>query len=286
MSSSRRNFLVTSATSLLGLALPSQAHAASAASARLYASLLPIRDIARGLVLGIGREVWRYVKSLDPSEVQRFTEQFDPNRFQARVRTLEHTIDLEFDSLVLAIDGLPQQQNLGDFVGAIHAIAEEDDNWNLDDNEAKRLKETIGQARQRIREAIDAGKRFELSYNVRYKQAYFHIANQARQGHVRLDLNLLQTVRMFNGAAFAADLTRQGDGTRVYTSLWSDVCIGRREGPLVRRIAEREIRCREATFLAQIEREVQLLVNNPTQSRLSQMIPELIRRIAETEGLN
>jgi hypothetical protein len=182
----------------------------------------------------------------------------------------------------LAIDGEHLTQKLADFVGAILAIAQDDDDWNVNEEEALRLKESIAAVRQKIREHLDAGKRLELSYNVRYRQAYFRVANQARNDHVRLDLHLLQTVGMFHGAAFAADLASQDTGTRVYTSLWSDVCIGRREGPLVRRIAEREIRCREAAFLAQIENEVRLLVNNPSQSRLSQMIPELIRRIAES----
>ena len=180
MSNSRRQFLATSSAALAALALPPPAHAASAASSRLYASSRSIQEIARGLVLGVGSAVWRYVKGLDPAETRRFLEQFDAQRFRAQLETLQGQIDVEFDSLVLAID-----------------------------------------------------------------------------------------------------LARQGDGTRVYTSLWSDVCIGRREGPLVRRIAEREIHCREATFLAQIEREVQLLVNDPEHSRINQMIPELIRRIAE-----
>jgi hypothetical protein len=49
----------------------------------------------------------------------------------------------------------------------------------------------------------------------------------------------------------------------------------------VRRIAEREIRCRQAQFLAEVEHEVRALVAGEEESRLSRMIPELIRRIAE-----
>jgi hypothetical protein len=121
-----------------------------------------------------------------------------------------------------------------------------------------------------------------LSYNVRHKHAYFHVANYARRGHVSLDLTLRQPVRIFNGAEFVADLKSAGEHcTNVYTSLWGDVCIGRREGPIVRRIAQREISCREANFLAEVEHEVQVLVRGTGKSKLSQMIPELIRRIAE-----
>jgi hypothetical protein len=98
---------------------------------------------------------------------------------------------------------------------------------------------------------------------------------------VQIKLTLQQPVRIVNGAEFVADLASLGEGTRATTSLWTDVCIGRREGPLVRRIAHREITCRQAQFLAEVQQEVQTLYWNPGESRLSQMLPELIRRIAE-----
>jgi len=297
---SRRELLGYSGATLIGLSLPYHAHAAAAASSRLYISPLEIREIARGLVLGIGREVLRYIKSLPPENLRRFIDQFDPERFTARIESLRGKLEVEFDSLVLAIDGQPLRERLAVFVAALSDIASEDEDWNVNDDEVRRLKEAVAAARQRIRADLDAGRQLTINYNVRYRQARFRIANTAQRGHVRLDLNLLTAVRMFNGAAFVADLEEQlvgqaatgkdaaikgATGTRVYTSLWTDVCIGRREGPLVRRIAEREIRSRQCDFLARTEHEVRLLVNNPAQSRASQMIPELIRRIAEGEQI-
>jgi hypothetical protein len=283
--------LAISGASLFGLSLPSQTHAAAAASSRLYVSQLAIRQIARGLVFGVGREVQRYINRLPPENLRRFIEEFDPARFAARIETLRGEIDVAFDSLVLAIDGEPLKERLAEFVGALSDIATEDEDWNLNDDERRRLKAAVEDARQRIREHIDAGRQLTINYNVSYRQARFRVANQARRGHVRLDLNLLTAVRMFNGASFVTDLEEQpgpskdAAHTRVHTSLWTDVCIGRREGPLVRRIAEREIRSRQCDFLARTENEVRLLVNSPEQSRLSQMLPELIRRIAEGERL-
>lgn len=288
---SRRELLGYSGATLIGLSLPYHAHAAAAASSRLYISPLEIREIARGLVLGIGREVLRYIKSLPPENLRRFIDQFDPERFTARIESLRGKLEVEFDSLVLAIDGQPLRERLAVFVAALSDIASEDEDWNVSDDEVRRLKEAVAAARQRIRADLDAGRQLTINYNIRYRQARFRIANTAQRGHVRLDLNLLTAVRMFNGAAFVADLEEQpypaknSTGTRVYTSLWTDVCIGRREGPLVRRIAEREIRSRQCDFLARTEHEVRLLVNNPAQSRASQMIPELIRRIAEGEQI-
>src|SRR5262249_18363129 len=129
------------------------------------------------------------------------------------------------------------------------------------------------------------GAVLHLSYNVSLNQAHFHVSNLVQLGHVRLDLSLVRPVNRFNGAKFVADLRRSGTGTRIHTSLWADVCIGRREGPLVRRIAAREISCRAARFLAELEHEVRVLVANEGQSRLSRMIPELMRRIAEGSSL-
>jgi hypothetical protein len=281
MKITRRQVFGALAGTGIGLAGPAIARAAAAANSRLYFSQMQVREIAWGLVLGIGREAFGSLQALGEANVRRFIENFDLDRIRARLRTLREPIDVEFDSLKLTIGGAEQHDKLTALIAAIHAIAERDVDFQLNAEEAKALLETVRTVRENVSGRLDAGLALELSYNVRYKRAYFHVANYARRGQVRMDLSLLQPVRNFNGAHFHADLSQCGTGTRVYTSLWADVCIGRREGPIVRRIAEREIRCREAAFLAEIEHEVRALVTGMGQSRLNLMMPELIRRIAD-----
>jgi hypothetical protein len=260
--------------------VPDVGRAAAAGTSRLYRSAMGIRDIARGLVLGVGREAWRFIKS-DEERLRAFIASLDVHHFEARLRTLAHDIPVQFDSLQLTIDGQPTTQKVAEYVGALHAIAEEDVDFDVSAAEAAAVKEQVEKARAAVVAHIERGALLGLSYNVAYGPAYFHVANQGQKGHVRMDLSLLRSVRMFNGAAFTANLQTVDPGTEIHTSLWTDVCIGRREGPLVRRIAHREITCRQAQFLAQIEQEVQSLIHHPEQSRLSRMMPELIRRIAE-----
>jgi hypothetical protein len=281
MIDSRRRFVIATGASLLGLAMPAVSRAASAASARVYVSKLPIRRIARELVFGVGHEVLRYVRGLDPARVQSFLAALKTGRFEARVPTLRQEIDVAFDNVEFTANGNSLKEEVGKYVVALQGLTEEDANVHLDAAEAAELKGLVEDAGRQIRQDIENDVTLRLSYRVQYRNAHFQVVKLAHRHNFRVELTLLAPVRIFNGAQFVADLQEQGSETRVYSSLWADVCTGRREGPIVRRIAEREIRCREAAFLAEVEYEVIQLVNNTGQSRLSRMIPELVRRIAD-----
>jgi hypothetical protein len=201
--------------------------------------------------------------------------------FDFHVPTLRHDIAVAFDHLEFSVEERLRIDKIDEYIEALRAIAKKDVDHLVSQQETEEVLALANKARGETHDALARGETLRLSYDVTYKQAKFHIANLVQLGHVRVELSLLRPVRIFNGAMFVADLKRTDGGTQVYTSLWGDVCIGRREGPLVRRIAAREIGCREGQFLAEMEHEVQVLVNNAGESRLSRMIPELIRRIAE-----
>ena len=167
----------------------------------------------------------------------------------------------------------------------MQAIAKADPNQLVGEQESRELLALSEKAAGEMVAAIERGAVLRLSYNVSVRQAHFRVSNLVQLGHVRLDLSLARPVNQFNGAKFVADLRRSATGTLSHTSLWLDVCIGRREGPIVRRIAARKISCHAAHFLAELEHEVRVLVTNEGQSRLSRMIPELMRRIADGSSL-
>jgi hypothetical protein len=281
MTVSRRRFLLGSATALGGLAAGTVGQGAEGDSSRLYDSKLEIEQIAVRLVLGIGREAWQYVKGLGRAPVLDFVERLNAQHFDFHVPTLRHEIPVAFDHLEFNVEGQPRLEKIDEYIQALRKIAKQDADQLVNQKEVEEVLALATKARGEIHDALARGETLRLSYDVTYKQAKFRISNLVQLGQVRVELSLLRPVRMFNGAVFVADLKRTDAGTQVYTSLWADVCIGRREGPLVHRIAAREIGCREGQFLAEMEHEVQVLVNNAGESRLSRMIPELIRRIAE-----
>jgi len=279
---SRRGFFCAAGAILGGGLTPAIGRAAAAGTSRVYDSPLDIRKIAWGLALGIGKEVWLAVQRLDPQRVETFVKSLDSEGFLANVETLRERIPLRFDQPELLVNDQPQPEKILEHVQALHAIAKQDPNFDISPAEAEKLLGRLQLAKQDLLDAIEAGASVRLNYNVHYRDtAHFRISNFARKGQVQIKLKLLQPVRNVSGAEFVADLENLGEGTRATTSLWTDVCIGRREGPLVRRIAHREITCRQAKFLAEVQHEVQTLYWHPGESRLSQMLPELIRRIAE-----
>jgi len=281
MTVSRRRFLLASGAMLGGLEAGTVGRAAEGDSARLYNSTFDIYGIALRLVLGIGREAWHYVKSRGSAPVLDFVERLNAQHFDFHVPTLRHDIPVAFDHLEFTVEGRPRLDKIDEYIQALRAIANKDADRLVNQQEIEEVLALAAKAGGEIHDALARSETLRLNYDVSYKQAQFRVSNLVQLGHVRIELALLRSVRMFNGAAFVADLKRTDAGTQVYTSLWADVCIGRREGPLVRRIAAREIGCREAQFLAEVEHEVQVLVRNEGESRLSRMIPELIRRIAE-----
>src|SRR5436190_23064150 len=92
MSVSRRNLILGAAGALAGFSAPPAASAAAAGSARFYHSAMDIREIARGLVAGIGREVLDFVKGFDEQQFRGFIEKVDVERFETRLQTLRGQI--------------------------------------------------------------------------------------------------------------------------------------------------------------------------------------------------
>src|SRR6266487_819337 len=95
MPASRRRFLIISSAALGSVAVRGLATAAEGASARTHRSPQSIYKIARGLVLGIGREAWQYATSLGSDQVLDFVERLNPQLVEARVATLQHPIDIK-----------------------------------------------------------------------------------------------------------------------------------------------------------------------------------------------
>ena len=85
---SRRAFVRGVAGAIAGLSAPHAARAAAAGSSRLYHSPLEIREIARGLIAGIGREVLDFVQSFDKDRLREFIAKVNVERFETRLQTL------------------------------------------------------------------------------------------------------------------------------------------------------------------------------------------------------
>src|SRR5262245_7438252 len=104
MSVSRRRLLWAAGASLCGCLTPAIGRAAAAGTSRVYDSTLSIRQIAWGLALGIGKEVWLAVKRLDLGNIENFVSSLNGDGFLASVETLRERIPLRFDGLELLVN--------------------------------------------------------------------------------------------------------------------------------------------------------------------------------------
>jgi hypothetical protein len=136
---------------------------------------------------------------------------------------------------------------------------------------------------RRVREAVETAT-LEYSYRVRYKRVHVSTSTMIRKGHLRKVVDLLCPVGQVMGLQFITDAQTRCGLTHITTSLWIDYCVGRREGPIVRRVAEREIGCREDALLCKLEQVVVGVVHkNRDVEELRKIVPDLIRRIETQE---
>ena len=276
---SRRVFLASSTACVASGIFSSTAEAATAIRSRLFVSEWPLVKIARELVLGIGYML------LTSKTAKELSDSFGTGKLVTSLETFQGTIhQVEIDGLKVAISPTPKDQKrkpIDYYLGGLRVLAEKHPNEQLQLPEVEEVidKEFV----QHVRELAETAT-LEYSYRVRYKRAHVATSTVVRKGHLRKVVDLLCPVGQVMGLQFITDAQTRCGLTYITTSLWIDYCVGRREGRIVSRIAEREIGCREDALLAKLEHVVYEVVHQQRKpEELRKIVPDLIRRIETQE---
>lgn len=275
MSLSRRVFLASSTACLVG-GLASPAAAASAARSRLFVSDWPLALIGRELVLGVGYML------LTSERVADILAGIGSGKLKTKLQTFGGAIDVEIEGLTVALDNRPIPDRVQYYLAGLKVIAQQHaaSPLKLPDFGPIIDEEFV----PRVRAAV-AKSTLEYSYRIRYKHVYVSTNTMLRKGHLRKVVNLLCPVGQVMGLQFVTDAQERCGQTHITTSLWIDYCVGRREGPIVRRVAEREIGCREDALLYRLERVVYEVIHGKRDVEdLRKVVPDLLRRI-ETQDI-
>jgi hypothetical protein len=271
---SRRVFLASSTACLLG-GLATQAEAATASRSRLFVSDWPLALIGRELVLGVGYTV------LTSEKVADVIAGIGAGRLKTRLETFRGAIDVEIEGLAVTLDGKPIPDRVQYYLAGLKMMAELHATKPL---ELPDLGQIIDEEFvQRVRAAVEKVT-LEYSYRIRYHRVYVSTSTTIRKGQLRKVVNLLCPVGQVQGLRFVSDSQERCGKTHITSSLWIDYCVGRREGPIVRRIAEREIGCREDAMLYRLEQLVLQVVRGKRDvEELRKVVPDLLRRIETQE---
>ncbi len=292
MSTSRRRFLTTSTTltgvGLTGLLLPESADAAFAAQSRVFQSDWRLRKIALQLVLGIGYQLGQ---AINVENIERLTTD---GYFFAKLQTLREkalhereTIDVTIDQAKLFLNGVritqDQRTRVKDFLKSIAqdlAAAAQDRRF-----EAGEFIQILSRISAKLREYMAKYHEVRLEYRITYKQVELYKSTMISKGHVRLQAHIRKPVRCLNCLDFVIDAKECNEQTTITTMLGVDYNVGRREGLLVRRSAQKRIAEREAFLLCNLEEIVYGVIHRERdQADLRRIIPELLRRVEEMDA--
>jgi hypothetical protein len=269
MSVSRRVFLASSAVCLAG-GFASQAKAASAARSRLFVSDWPLAQIGRELVLGIGYMLLTSGKLADVLA----------GKVETNLQTFREDIDVTIEGLTVTLDGKSIAKQAQYYLAALKTLAEHQSAKPAEVPQIDVDRDVLDVVKAAVEKST-----LEYTYRIRYQHVYVSTTTTLRKGHLRKVVNLLCPVGQVMGLQFITDAQERCGKTYITTSLWIDYCVGRREGPIVRRIAEREIGCREDALLYKLERVVYDVIHGKRKpEELRKVVPDLLRRI-ETQEL-
>jgi hypothetical protein len=270
MSLSRRVFLASSTACLVG-GLASPAAAASAARSRLFVSSWPLALIGRELVLGVGYML------LTSGRLADIIAGIGTGQLNTKLQTFGDSIEVDIEGLQVTLDSKPIPDRVQYYLASLKVIAQQhaanpltlpDFGPIIDDEFVPR-----------VRAAVEKST-LDYSYRIRYKHVYVSTSTMLRKGHLRKVVKLLCPVGQVMGLQFVTDAQERCGKTFITTSLWIDYCVGRREGPIVRRVAEREIGCREDAMLYRLERVVYDVVTGKRDVKdLRKIVPDLLRRL-------
>jgi hypothetical protein len=203
--------------------------------------------IGRELVLGVGYML------LTSGRVADIIAGIGTGQLKTKLQTFGDSIDVDIEGLQVTLDSKPIPDRVQYYLAGLKVIAQQhaanpltlpDFGPIIDDEFVPR-----------VRAAVEKSM-LEYSYRIRYKHVYVSTSTMLRKGHLRKVVNLLCPVGQVMGLQFVTDAQERCGKTFITTSLWIDYCVGRREGPIVRRVAEREIGCREDAMLYRLERVV------------------------------
>lgn len=275
MSVSRRVFLTSSAVCLAG-GLASHAEAATAARSRLFISDWPLAQIGRELVLGVGYML------LTSDKLAEVIAGITAGKVETKLQTFRDDIDVAIEGLTVTLDRKPIANEVQHYLAVLQVLAEHP---SAKPAEIPKLDHFVdGEVLTAVKAAVERST-LEYTYRIRYQRVHVSTTTTLRKGHLRKVVNLLCPVGQVMGLQFITDAQERCGQSYITTSLWIDYCVGRREGPLVRRIAEREIGCREDALLAKLERVVYDVIHDKRKpEELRKVVPDLLRRI-ETQEL-
>jgi hypothetical protein len=271
---SRRYFIASSAACVAGGISLSKAQAASAGRSRVFSSAWPLRQIGRELVLGVGYLL------LHGTDLDRLIVGLTTGRLQTRLQAMQENLLVEIERPRARVDGQPIDDQVHYFLGVLKEFG---DSSGGDAPQLESLGPFVDQVMPVLSRVV-ATSTLELDYAIRYKRVYVATRTVVRRGHLLKQVDLLCPVGQVNGLRFTVDAREHGGGTCITSSLWLDVCIGRREGVVIRRIAKREIGCREDAMLYKLERLIYDVAHRTrSPDALRRVVPELLRRVETQE---
>jgi hypothetical protein len=285
----RRDFLIASAASLLALLDVSPVAAAGATRSNLFVSEWTIRKIVLQLALGVFKELEGALKP------DALAEAIASGQFQTDIEMLSKEagqfgkIKVHIDNFHVQFDGAPQPgehekekreqiaKSLFDFVqGELRGGTQ-----NEKGDFHQRLHKAFAEVIPELRQIVPAEVRISYDLHADKLNVTLHKTVLIRHGRVRIEASLPQGVGQLNSLLFVIDAEEKGNRTYITTILGLDVCIGRREGPLVRRIAGRVIGGIECDLLCRLETVVYNAIHYPEHSDdLTRIMGEVIHLVA------
>jgi hypothetical protein len=267
----RRRFLVASSAALLTLGRAAGVGAAAAAArSRTYVSDWKFRKIAAHLMLGTAYQLG---KAIESGQID-----FSSDKIKTTLDAFSKQIDVEIDDVQFRIAGDPQSKSPQDLV---LDIASRVRRALQDDRQLERS--TLDELAKKVLPDVEAlvnHLAVDLSYRIRYKRVTLKKFVHFSHDHWRATALISQPVGRLNSLSYIVDAREHGGCTTITDTLGLNVCTGLREGPLIRRLAERVIGRKEDEVLCRIEQLVLGVIREDPNAtaQLQQLIPELMHR--------
>lgn len=273
----RRRFLLASAASLLPLLAVSPVSAAGATRSRLFVSQWRLGKIAWHFALGVFKQL---ANALD---LEQLAKDLVSGGAHAKLETLSKeaaAINVTIDNFQVHLNGVPPRLAAWEIAKAFLKFAKEvlPHHEKLDEQE---IHEVLSGLVEEFRQ-FDPNAELRISYRLHSAKMNFALYKTLsfRRGHVRMEASIPQPVGQLNCLDYVLDAEEKCGQTYITNTLGLDVCLGIREGRIVRRIAGRVIGNKEAELLCQLEGLVDRVIHGTEDpDALGRIIPEIMRRV-------
>jgi hypothetical protein len=319
MSLPRRDFLLASTAALLALLDAAPAAAAGATRSRLFVSQWPLRKIGFHLLLGVIKQLSEVFKQplqafkldqlakeinqllatkidqLSVKEINQLLAKYIvSDGALAKLETLSKeagAIDVRIDNFQVKLNGVGPSDERRQVANALALLKRAlevllklgvevlFDHELLAEKNRKKLHALLA---ENVTEVLQLAEQIEVQISFELHSPNFTLYKTAsfRRGYVHVEASIPQPVGQLNCLKYILDAEEKCGQSYITNTLGVDVCLGIREGRLVRRIAGRVIGNKEADLLCQLEGLVYRVINGSEDpDALARVIPEIMRRV-------